>query len=141
MSTITSVVLRLTDSHISVVTKECSWFGVKAWVNWWTRPYDLNMLCKCQSDMTSSTWKACPSTTNAVYRATQFGIKVTTCSLHNACMPRYMFTRWTRQPSWSTWQQKPVYLTVTGINDLSRPLHAGTLLGDNKSGRRIKINH
>jgi len=68
VSTIGEMVPRLTDSHISIVTNECNWSGAKAWVNWWTRPYHLKMLCKCQSDMTSSTWKACPSTTNAVER-------------------------------------------------------------------------
>jgi len=68
VSTIGEMVPRLTDSHISIVTNECNWSGAKAWVNWWTRPYHLKMLRKCQSDMTSSTWKACPSTTNAVER-------------------------------------------------------------------------
>ena len=34
VSTITSMVPRLTESHISVVTKECNWSGAKAWVNW-----------------------------------------------------------------------------------------------------------
>ena len=68
ISTITSMVPRLTSEHISIVNNECKWSGAKAWVNWWTRPYHLKMLCKCQSDMTSSTWKACPSTTNAVER-------------------------------------------------------------------------
>ena len=66
ISTITSMVPRLTSEHTSIVNNECKWSGAKAWVNWWTRPYHLKMLCKCQSDMTSSTWKACPSTTNAV---------------------------------------------------------------------------
>jgi len=65
---IASMVPNLTEDHISIVNTECQWSSAKAWVNWWTRPYHLKMLCKCWSDMDSSTWKKCPSTTNAIER-------------------------------------------------------------------------
>ena len=68
VATIASLVPNLTTAHISIVDTECKWSNAKAWVNWWTRPYHLKMLCKCLSDMPSSTWKMCPSTTNAVER-------------------------------------------------------------------------
>ena len=43
-----------------------SWSITKSWVEWWTRPYYLKMLCKCLSDMSSKAWSTYPSTTNAV---------------------------------------------------------------------------
>lgn len=69
ISSIVAVVPKLTEDHISAAEASfASWSITKSWVEWWTRPYHLKMLCKCLSDMSSKAWSTCPSTTNAVER-------------------------------------------------------------------------
>ena len=66
-SSIATLVPKLTEDHISAAEVTCSnWSITKAWVDWWTRPHHLKMLCKCLSDMSTTVWSACSSTTNAV---------------------------------------------------------------------------
>lgn len=69
ISSIVALVPKLTGDHISAAeASSTSWSITKSWVDWWTRPYHLKMLCKSVSDMSSKTWSTCPSTTNAVER-------------------------------------------------------------------------
>ena len=68
VSSIAALVPKLTENHISATDSCSSWSIAKGWVDWWTRPYHLKMLCKCLSDMSTTTWSTCPSTTNAVER-------------------------------------------------------------------------
>ena len=41
----------------------------KHWVQWWTRPKHLKMLCKPFTEMSSGDWEKCPRNTNGVERA------------------------------------------------------------------------
>jgi len=58
----------LTEEQIAIISK-CNWSGANNWVEWWTRPNHLRMLCKPFSKMTSSTWNTAPRNTNGVERA------------------------------------------------------------------------
>ena len=68
VSSIAALVPKLTGDHVSAAEACSTWSFAKAWVDWWTRPYHLKMLCKCLSDMSLTAWSTCPSTTNAVER-------------------------------------------------------------------------
>ena len=46
MSFIQHLNIPLTDEHYTIVTEECDWSLAKSWVQWWTRPKHLQMLCK-----------------------------------------------------------------------------------------------
>ena len=67
ISFVVAVMPKLTKYHISTAEASfASWSITKSWVECWTRPYHLKMLCKCLSDMSSKLWSTCPSTTNAL---------------------------------------------------------------------------
>ena len=68
VSSVATLVPKLTEDHLSAAEACSNWSITKAWVDWWTRPYHLKMLCRCFSDMSIAVWSACPSTTNAVER-------------------------------------------------------------------------
>ena len=45
ISTVATLVPKLTEDHLSAAEACSSWSIIKAWVEWWTRPYHLKMLC------------------------------------------------------------------------------------------------
>ena len=68
LSLIQHLSIPLSEEQIAIISK-CNWSGASNWVEWWTRPNHLRMLCKPFTKMTSSTWNKAPRNTNGVERA------------------------------------------------------------------------
>ena len=57
-----------TIQEATIIDEQCNWSVAKHWAQWWTRATHLKMLSQIFSDMSSSVWNKCPSSTNAVER-------------------------------------------------------------------------
>jgi len=66
LSEVRSLIPGLQAHHIDVVKSGSDWSAAKHWVNWWTRPNHLRMLCGPFASMSKENFAACPRTTNAV---------------------------------------------------------------------------
>ena len=65
------------------------WRKAKAWVEWWTRQYHVQMLCKEFSPLNDDDWRDCPKDTNAVERKNRDSKMTNTASLRSLLIALY----------------------------------------------------